>query len=120
MTKKFDINIPTIQNDTIKLFVNGEYKGEVTFLQSLIIRKDVTEYIIDTNDKSILDTFYFIGHVDSNDVPGKEIKLTMDMFGNLSGVPFEQSHIRRSMYECMKGTREHLNVYKEREERNDR
>ena len=119
MTEKFDINIPTI-SDTVKLFVNGEYKGEVTLLQSLVIRKDVVEYILDTNDKSILDTFYFIGHKDSNDVPGKEIKLTMDIFGNMSDVPYEQSHIRRTTYECMKGTREHLNVYKEREERNDK
>lgn len=93
----FKIKIPEIANTKMKLFVNDEYVGDVTTEQSSQIRVDVCEYINETNDTSILDTFYFIGHRDSNHEMGEEIKITMDRKGNLSHSSWEIMHVRRSM-----------------------
>lgn len=93
----FKIEIPEIANTKMKLFVNDEYVGDVTTEQSCQIRIDVCEYINETNDTSILDTFYFIGHKDSDSKMGEEIKITMDKYGNLSDFSWEITHVRRSM-----------------------
>ena len=93
----FKIEIPEIANTKMKLFVNDEYVGDVTTEQSCQIRIDVCEYINETNDTSILDTFYFIGHRDSDSEMGEEIKITMDKYGNLSDFSWEITHVRRSM-----------------------
>jgi len=89
--------IPEIVNDTIKYFVDNEFVGNVNVYQVNQIRENIIDYIIKNKDKSILERFYFIGHKDSNDKPGKEIKITMDVFGNFSDSSWEMNHIRRSM-----------------------
>ena len=95
------LNIPEITNNTIQYFVDGEFVENVTVDQVNQIRENVINYIIDNKDKSILDKFYFIGHKDSNDKPGEEIKITMDVFGNFSDLPWEMNHVRRSMMRLM-------------------
>lgn len=97
-----NIEIPIINDDKLKLYVNGEFKGEVTEAQVCKIRVDVMEHIIKTGDTSILDTFYFIGHKDTNiEEMGEEIKITMDDLGNFSDIPWELQHVRRSMYKLI-------------------
>ena len=98
----FKIEIPEIANTKMKLFVNDEYVGDVTTEQSSQIRVDVCEYINKTNDTSILDTFYFIGHRDSDREMGEEIKITMDRKGNLSDSSWEIMHVRRSMLKLIR------------------
>ena len=94
-----NIEIPVINDDKLKLYVNGEYKGDVNDAQVCKIRVDVMEYIIKTGDTSIVDTFYFIGHKDTNiEEMGEEIKITMDEFGNFSDIPWEFEHCRRFTY----------------------
>ena len=95
------LNIPEITNNTIQYFVDGEFVENVTVDQVNQIRENVINYIIENKDKSILDKFYFVGHRDSNDKPGEEIKITMDAFGNFSDLPWEMNHVRRSMMRLM-------------------
>jgi len=95
MEKVFEI--PEITNNTIKYFVDNKFVGDVTVDQVNQIRENIIEYIIENKDKSILDRFYFVGHKDSNDKPGEEVKITMDVWGNLSDLPWEMNHVRRSM-----------------------
>ena len=95
------LNIPEITNNAIQYFVDGEFVENVTVDQVNQIRENVINYIIDNKDKSILDKFYFIGHKDSNDKPGEEIKITMDVWGNFSDLPWEMNHVRRSMMRLM-------------------
>lgn len=95
------LNIPEITNNAIQYFVDGEFVENVTVDQVNQIRENVINYIIENKDKSILDKFYFIGHKDSNDKPGEEIKITMDVWGNFSDLPWEMNHVRRSMMRLM-------------------
>ena len=95
------LSIPEITNNTIQYFVDGEFIENVTVDQVNQIRENVINYIIENKDKSILDKFYFVGHRDSNDKPGEEIKITMDVWGNFSDLPWEMNHVRRSMMRLM-------------------
>lgn len=95
------LNIPEIVNNTIQYFADGKFVCNVTVDQVNQIRENVINYIIENKDKSILDKFYFVGHRDSNDKPGEEIKITMDVFGNFSDLPWEMNHVRRSMMRLM-------------------
>ena len=95
------LNIPEITNNTIQYFVDGEFVENVTVDQVNQIRENVINYIIENKDKSILDKFYFVGHRDSNDKAGEEIKITMDVFGNFSDLPWEMNYVRRSMMRLM-------------------
>lgn len=97
MEKKFKVEIPEITDNMMKLFVNDEFVGEVNTDQVNLIRLNVYKYIDETGDTSILDTFYFIGHEDSNYRMGKEIKITMDEDGNFSESAWEINHVRRSL-----------------------
>lgn len=97
MENNFKIEIPTITDNMLKLFVNNEFVGEVNTEQVNLIRLNVYKYIIETGDTSILDTFYFIGHEDSNYAMGKEIKVTMDKDANFSDSPWEITHVRRNL-----------------------
>ena len=99
--KKFKVEIPVITDNMVKLFVNNEFVGEVNTDQVNLIRLNVYKYIDETGDTSILDTFYFIGHEDSNYRMGKEIKITMDEDGNFSNLPWEMNHVRRSLMTMM-------------------
>ena len=96
------LQIPRIVNNTIKYFVDGEFVDNVTVDEVNKIRENVLEHIINTKDISILNRFYFIGHKDTNTGNmGEEIKITMDNFGNFSDLPWEMTHVRRSMMSLM-------------------
>ena len=86
VNKKFKITIPNITDNTLKLFVDNEYLGEVTADQLGKLRVDIVEYINETGDTSILDTFYLIGHRDYDTEMGEEIKITMEPDGALSDI----------------------------------
>lgn len=102
------LEIPRIANTTIKYFVDGEYVDNVTIDEVNKIRENVVEHIVATQDASILTRFYFVGHKDSNDKMGEEVKITMDDFGNLSETPWEMNHVRRSMYHLMQIGRKYI------------
>ena len=95
------LEIPKITNTTLQYFVDDKYIDNVDVNEVNKIRENVLEHIIATKDASILNRFYFVGHKDSNDKMGEEVKITMDSFGNLSDCPWEMSHVRRSMYHLM-------------------
>lgn len=97
MEKKFKVEIPVITDNMLKLFVNNEFVGEVNTDQVNLIRLNVYKYIDETGDTSILDTFYFIGHEDSDYAMGKEIKITMSEDGNFSDLPWEMAYVRRCL-----------------------
>ena len=102
------LEIPRITNTTIQYFVDNEFVDNVTVDEVNKIRENVLEYIIDTKDISILNRFYFIGHKDTNNGKmGEEVKMTMDNYGNLSDLPWEMAHVRRSMYHLMQIGREY-------------
>ena len=104
------LEIPRITNTTIKYFVDGEYVDNVNVDEVNKIRENVLEHIVATKDASILKRFYFVGHKDSNDKMGEEIVITMDSFGNLSNLPWEMAHVRRSMFHLMQIGREHTEL----------
>ena len=96
------LQIPRITNTTIAYFVDGEFVDNVTVDEVNKIRENVLEHIVNTKDISILNRFYFIGHKDTNTGNiGEEVKITMDNFGNLSDLPWEMAHVRRSMMHLM-------------------
>jgi hypothetical protein len=101
------LEIPKITNTTVQYFVDGEYVDNVTVDEVNKIRENVLKHIVATKDASILNRFYFVGHKDSNDKMGEEIVITMDSFGNLSNLPWEMCHVRRSMMRMMRVGREH-------------
>lgn len=104
------LNIPEITNNTIQYFVDNKLVGNVTADQVNQIRENIMNYIVENKDKSILDRFYFVGHKDSNDKLGEEVKITMDVFGNLSDLPWEMNHVRRSMMHLMQIGRKHCKL----------
>ena len=105
------LQIPRITNTTIKYFVDNEFVDNVTVDEVNKIRENVLEHIVNTKDISILDHFYFIGHKDTNDGKmGEEVKITMDNFGNLSDLPWEMTHVRRSMMHLMEIGRKHCEL----------
>lgn len=108
MENNFKIEIPIITDNMLKLFVNNEFVGEVNTEQVNLIRLNVYKYIDETGDTSILDTFYFIGHKDSNYAMGKEIKITMDEDANFSDSPWEMNHVRRSLMTLMEMDRKKI------------
>ena len=92
------LEIPKITNTTLQYFVDNKYVDNVDSNEVSKIRENVLLYILETKDTSILNKFYFVGHEDTNNGKmGEEIKITMDRFGNFSAIPWEMSHIRRSM-----------------------
>lgn len=111
------ITIPKLTDTTVKVFVNDEYIGDATAEQVNKIRISVAEYIKRTNDLSILDTFYFLGHKDNNSgIIGEEIKVVMeDRYGNLSALPWEMAHVRRDMFHLMNLQRKQIEDEVEKE-----
>jgi len=102
------LEIPKITNTTLQYFVDGEYIDNVDVNEVNKIRENVLEYIVNTKDISILNRFYFIGHKDTNDGKmGEEVKMSMNNFGNLSDLPWEMSHVRRSMMHLIEIGRKH-------------
>lgn len=97
VNKNFKITIPNITDNTLKLFVDNEYLGEVTTDQLSKLRVDIVEHINETGDTSILNTFYLIGHRDYDTKMGEEIKITMESDGALSVYPWELNHVKRNL-----------------------
>ena len=95
------LEIPKITNTTLQYFVDNKYVDNVDSNEVSKIRENVLNHIVEAKDASILDRFYFVGHKDSNDKMGEEVKITMDSFGNLSDCPWEMAHVRRSMHHLM-------------------
>ena len=110
------LEIPKITNTTLQYFVDGEFVGNVDVNEVNKIRENVLMYIVETKDTSILDRFYFIGHKDTNSGKmGKEIKITMDVWGNVSNLPWEVNHVRRSMLHLIRIGREYSELLYELE-----
>ena len=105
------LQIPNKLDDTVSLYVDGVFVDRLDVSQVNQYRINVVKYIYKTGDTSILNRFYFIGHEDTNDMPGKEIKLEMDERGNLSELPYEMAHVRRHMWTLIKMAKEHFGHY---------
>lgn len=92
------LQIPDKINDKVALYVDNIFVDNLDINQVNQYRINIATYIKNTGDLSILKRFYFVGHEDSNDMPGKEIKFYMeDAQGNLSKSPWEMNHVRRHM-----------------------
>ena len=96
------LTIPTITNDKLKLFVDDVFIDELDVNQVNEYRLNILNYILKTGDESIIDRFYFVGHEDSDEGMSGEIKITMDIKGNLSDSPWEVNHIRRGMLKFLR------------------
>lgn len=48
--------------------------------------------IYETEDSSILNRFYFVGHEDTNDIPGEELKIELKENGMFSDFLYEMCH----------------------------
>ena len=99
------LKIPKVKNTTLKYFVEDKFIGNINHVEMYEIITNVIEHISKTNDISILDKFYFIGHEDSNLNMGNEIKITVDKHGNLSNSPYEINHNRRNMLKILSITK---------------
>ena len=106
------LQIPKKLDDTVRLYVDGVFVDRLDVNQVNQYRINVLKYIYETGDSSILNRFYFIGHKDTNDTPGEEIKMEMDEKGNLSYQPYEMSYVRRHMLTLLKMEREHFGKIK--------
>ena len=102
------LQVPKKTDDTIKLYVDGVFIDNLDVIQVCQYRYNILKYIYETEDSSILDRFYFIGHQDTNDKPGEEIKIQMDIYGNFSDVPYEHNYTRRHIMNIMKMTRNNI------------
>lgn len=102
------LQIPNKLDDTICLYVDGVFVDRLNINQVNQYRINVLRYIYETGDSSILNRFYFVGHKDSNDKPGEEIQIQMDIYGNLSWLPYEMNYVRRHMMELMKMERDNI------------
>ena len=102
------LQIPDKLDDTVKLYVDGVFVDRLDVNQVNQYRINVVKYINETGDSSILNRFYFVGHKDSNYIPGEEIKIEMDEKGNISDIPYEMAHVRRHMYTLIKMDREYI------------
>lgn len=91
------LQIPNKLDDTVNLYVDGVFIDKLDVNQVNQYRINVVKYINETEDSSILNRFYFVGHKDTNIMPGEEIKIEMDEKGNLSDLPYEMAHVRRHM-----------------------
>lgn len=101
------LQIPNKLDDTVKLYVDGEFVDRLDVNQVNQYRINVLKCVYETGDSSILNRFYFVGHNDTNDIPGEEIKMEMDEKGNFSNFPYEMAHVRRHMCTLFKMIREH-------------
>lgn len=106
------LQIPNKLDATVKLYVDGEFIDRLDVTQVCQYRINVLKYVYETGDSSILNRFYFVGHKDSDNIPGEEIKMEMDEKGNLSDYPYEMSHVRRHMLTLLKMEREHFGEIK--------
>ena len=106
------LQIPNKLDDTVKLYVDGIFVDSLDVNQVNQYRINVLKYIYETGDSSIINRFYFVGHKDTNYMPGEEIKMEMDEKGNFSDLPYEMAHVRRHMWTILKMEREHFGKIK--------
>lgn len=106
------LQIPNKLDDTVSLYVDDVFVDRLDVNQVSQYRINVLKYVYETGDSSVLNRFYFVGHKDSNDIPGEEIKMEMDEKGNFSDFPYELSHVRRHMMKLLKMEREHFGEIK--------
>lgn len=91
------VSIPEVNDDKVQLFIDGEFAGNVTTEQFNKLRNEMVKYAYYSKDKSIFDRVYIVGHEDSNEGMGEEIKITFtDTRGNMTGIPWEFAHWRRA------------------------
>ena len=102
------LQVPKKTDDTIKLYVDGVFIDSLDVIQVWQYRYNILKYIYETEDSSILDRFYFIGHQDTNDKPGEEIQIQMDIYGNFSASPYELNYVRRHMMNIMRMERDNI------------
>ena len=100
------LQIPKKLDDTVRLYVDGVFVDRLDVNQVNQYRINVLKYIYETGDSSILNRFYFVGHKDTNDMPGEEIKIEMDEKGNFTNYPYEMSYVRRHLWTILKMERE--------------
>ena len=110
MSKSKDLllQIPNKVNDTVSLYVDGVFIDKLDVNQVNQYRINVLKYIYETEDSSILNRFYFVGHEDTNDKPGEEIQIQMDVYGNFSTSPYELNYVRRHMMNIMRMERDNI------------
>ena len=77
--KELLLQIPNKLDDTVSLYVDGVFVDKLDVNQVNQYRINVLKYVHETGDYSILNRFYFIGHKDTNTVPGEEIKMEMKL-----------------------------------------
>lgn len=106
------LQIPNKLDDTVRLYVDGEFVDRLDVNQVNQYRINVLKYVYETGDSSILNRFYFVGHEDTNDIPGEEIKIEMDIEGNFINYPYEMSHVRRHLWTLMDMERKHFGKIK--------
>lgn len=102
------LQVPKKVDDTIKLYVDGVFVDNLDINQICQYQYNILKYIYETEDSSILDRFYFIGHQDTNDKPGEEIQIQMDIYGNFSDSPYELNHERRYTREIIEMERNNI------------
>lgn len=106
------LQIPNKLGNTVRLYVDGVFVDRLDENQVNQYRINVLKYIYKTGDSSILNRFYFVGHKDTNYMPGEEIKMEMDEKGNFSDFPYELNHVRRHMLILLNMKREHFGKIK--------
>lgn len=102
------LQIPNRLDDTVRLYVDGVFIDRLDVNQVNQYRINVLKYIYETGDSSILNKFYFVGHEDTNNGLGEEIKMEMDEKGNFSNSLYEMNHVRRHMWKLMEMERKHF------------
>lgn len=103
-------NIPIITDDLIQLYVHDKFIDNLTVNQVNAYRRQIVDYIHKTDDTSILEDFYFVGHKENRGEMCEElVNCYMDKYGDLSDFPYECSHVRRNMLYLMAKQREWKN-----------
>lgn len=93
------ITVPQIDDNLAKLYINDKFAGNINSVQFAKLTIEISEYIEETGDTSILNTFYLIGH-DEYDFH-KEIKVYMDKNGHLTDRLWEFNHVQRYLFDIM-------------------
>ena len=104
------LQVPNKVDDTIKLYVDDVFIDRLNVNQVCQYRYNILKYIYETEDSSILNRFYFVGHKDTNDKPGEEIQIQMDIYGNFSDSPYELNYVRRHMMEILRMERNNIEI----------
>lgn len=107
------LQIPNKIDSTIKLYVDDVFIDRLDEKQVCQYRINILKYIHETRDSSILNRFYFIGHEDTNDKPGEEIQIQMDIHGNFSDSPYELNYVRRYLLETIRMDRNYTETIKQ-------